>query len=58
LIKKIPERGGGGGGGGLVGLKCYLKNKKGTLVFVSKKDGENYVKRSNNVGVCVHKVAS
>jgi hypothetical protein len=37
LIKKIPERG-GGGGGGLVGLKCYLKNKKGTLVFVSKKD--------------------
>jgi hypothetical protein len=57
LIKKIPERG-GGGGGGLVGLKCYLKNKKGTLVFVSKKDGENYVKRSNNVGVCVPEVAS
>lgn len=57
MIKKIPERG-GGGGGGLVGLKCYLKNKKGTLVFVSKKDGENYVKRSNNVGACVHEVAS
>lgn len=57
MIKKIPERG-GGGGGGLVGLKCYLKNKKGTLVFVSKKDGENYVKRSNNVGVCVPEVAS